>query len=47
MVFVGKPGRKMPLGKPRLRWQDDIKMDFQEIGWAGLDWIDVAHDRYR
>jgi hypothetical protein len=36
---VGKPEGKRPLGKPRSRWVDNIKMDFTEIGWDGVDWI--------
>jgi hypothetical protein len=34
-----------PLGRPRCRWVDNIKMDLREIGWDGVDWIDVAQDR--
>jgi hypothetical protein len=45
-VFVGKPKRKRPLGRPWRRWEDNIKMDIQEVGW-GMDWIDLAHDRNR
>jgi len=37
---VGKPEGKKPLGRPRRRWQDNIKMDFQEVG--GIDWIELA-----
>jgi hypothetical protein len=44
-VLVGKPGGKRPLGRPRSRWVDSIKMDLREIGWDGMDWIDVAEDR--
>jgi hypothetical protein len=36
-IFVGKPERKRPLGRPRRRWVDNIKMDLKEIGWCGLD----------
>jgi hypothetical protein len=39
------PEGKRPLGRPRCRWEDDIKMDFREIGWGGMDWIDLAQDR--
>jgi hypothetical protein len=41
---VGKPERKRPLGRTRRRWVDNIKMDL-EIGWDGMDWIDLAQDR--
>jgi len=43
--LVGKPGGKRPLGRPRRRWEDNIKMDLKEIKWAGVDWIDLAWDR--
>jgi len=39
--------RNRPLGRPRSRWEDNIKMDFQEAGCGGMDWIDVAQDRDR
>jgi hypothetical protein len=42
---VGKPEGKRPLGRPRLRWVDNIKMDLIEIGWDGVDWIELAQDR--
>jgi hypothetical protein len=42
---VGKPERKRPLGRPRCRWVNKIKMDFRDIGWNGIDWVDVAQDR--
>jgi hypothetical protein len=42
---VGKPKGKRPLGRPIRRWEDNIKMDLREIGWGGMDWIDVAYDR--
>jgi hypothetical protein len=42
---VGKPEGKIPLGRPRRRWVDNIKMDLREIGWDYMDWIDVAQDR--
>jgi hypothetical protein len=45
MVLVGKPEGKRPLVRPRLRWEDNIKMDLREIG--GMDWIDAAQDRDR
>jgi len=44
-VYVGKLEGKIPLGRPRLRWEDNIKMDLQEVGCGGMDWIDQAHDR--
>jgi hypothetical protein len=42
---VGKPEGKRPLGRPRRRWKNNIKMDFREIGWGGVDWIDLVQDR--
>jgi len=36
---------KRPLGSPRRRWEDNIKMDLQEVGYGGMAWIDLAHDR--
>jgi hypothetical protein len=44
---VGKPEKKRPLGRPRHRWVDNIKMDLREIGWNGVDWIDMAQYRYQ
>jgi hypothetical protein len=44
-IFVGKPERKRPLGRTRRRWVDNIKINFREIGWDGMDWIDLAQDR--
>jgi hypothetical protein len=46
-VLVGKPEGKRPLGRPRLRWEDNIKMDLQEVGCGGMDWIELAQDRDR
>ena len=46
-VFVGKPEGKRPLGRPRRRWEDDIKMDLQEVGCGGMDWTELAQDRDR
>jgi len=40
--LVGKPERKRPLGRSRPRWEDNIKMDLQEVGCGGMDWIDLA-----
>ena len=45
--LVGKPQGKSPLGRPRCRWEDNIKMDLQEVGCGGMDWIDLAQDRDR
>jgi hypothetical protein len=42
---VGKPEERRPLGRPRHRWEDNIKMDFWEDGWGGMDWIHLAQDR--
>jgi hypothetical protein len=44
MIMVGKPEGKRPLGRPRCRWENNIKMDLREIGWGGKDWIDLAQD---
>jgi hypothetical protein len=44
-ILVGKPEGKRPLRKPRRRWVDNIKMGRREIGWDGMDWIDLAQDR--
>jgi hypothetical protein len=44
-VLVGKPEGKRPLGRPRRWWEDNIKMDLQEVRCAGMDWIDLAQDR--
>jgi hypothetical protein len=44
-VLVGKPEGKGPLGRPRRRWEDNIKMNLQEVGYGGMDWIDMAQDR--
>jgi len=45
--FVGKPERKSPLGRPRHRGEYNIKIDIQEVGCEGLDWIELAQDRDR
>jgi hypothetical protein len=42
MILVGKPEGKRPPGKQRRRWLDNIKRDLEEIGWHGVDWIDLA-----
>jgi hypothetical protein len=46
-VLVGKPKGKRPLGRPRRRWEDEIRMDLREIGSGGVDWIRLAQDRDR
>jgi hypothetical protein len=46
-LLVGKPERKRPLGRPRRRWVDNIRMDLGEVGWGDVDWIDLAQDRNR
>jgi len=46
-VLVGKPEGKRPLGRPRCRWVDNIRMDFQEVGCGYMDWIGLAQDRDR
>ena len=46
-VLVGKLEGKRPLGRPRHRWEDNIKMDLQEVRCGGMDWIEVAQDRDR
>ena len=46
-VLLGKPEGKRSLGRRRLEWEDNIKMDLQEVGWEGMDWIDLAYDRDR
>jgi len=47
MVLVRKPEGKRPLGIPRRRWEDNIKMDLQEVGCGGMDWIELAQDMDR
>jgi hypothetical protein len=44
-ILVGKPEGKRPLRRPRHRWEDNIRIDLREIGWGGMDWIDLAQDR--
>jgi hypothetical protein len=44
-LLVGKPEGKRPIGRPRRRWVENIKMDVLEIGWGGVDWIGLAQDR--
>jgi len=45
--FVGQLEGKRPLGRPRHKWEDNIKMDLQEVGCGGMDWIELAQDRDR
>jgi hypothetical protein len=44
-ILVGKPERRKQLGRSRRKWEDNVKMDFREIEWGGMDWIDLARDR--
>jgi hypothetical protein len=46
-ALMGKPEGRRPLGRPRRRWEDNIKMDLREVGWGVMDWIDLAHDTDR
>ena len=46
-VLVGNPEGKRPLGRPRRRWEDNIKMDLQEVGWGRGDWMELAQGRER
>jgi hypothetical protein len=46
-VLVGKPEGKRPIGRPRRRWEDGIRMDLEEIDWGGVEWIHLAQDRDR
>jgi hypothetical protein len=43
-ILMGKPEGTRPLGRPRRRWVDNIKMYLREIGWGGMNWIDLAQD---
>jgi hypothetical protein len=45
--LMGKPEGKRPLGRPRRRWENGIKMDLKEIGWGGVEWIQLAQGRDR
>jgi hypothetical protein len=45
VLLVGKPEGKRPLGRPRRRWVDNIRMDLGEVGWGDVDWICLAKDR--
>jgi hypothetical protein len=46
-ILVGKPEGRRPLGRPRRRWVDNIRMDLGEVGWGDVDWIGLAQDRDR
>jgi hypothetical protein len=46
-LLVGNPEGKRPLGRPRRRWVDNIRMDLGEVGWGDVDWIDLTQDRNR
>jgi hypothetical protein len=46
-ILVGRPEGRRPLGRPRRRWEDNIKMDLQEVGLGGMDWIAMVQDRDR
>jgi hypothetical protein len=46
-ILVGKPESKRPLGRTRRKWVNNIKMDLREIGWDGMDWIDLAQDKHQ
>ena len=46
-VLMGKPVGTRPLGRPRRRWEDNIKLDLQEVGCGGMDWIELAQDMDR
>ena len=46
-MLVGKPEGKRPLGRPRRRWENNIKMNLQKVGCGSMDWIELAHDRDR
>jgi hypothetical protein len=46
-ALVGKPEGRRRLGRPRRRWEDNIKMDLREVRWGGMDWINLAQDRNR
>jgi hypothetical protein len=45
--LVGRPEGRRPLGRPRRRWEDNIKMEIREVGWGGMNWIELSQDRDR
>jgi hypothetical protein len=46
-VLMGKPEGKRPLGRPRCRWEDGIRMDLREMGWGSVDWIQLTQNMYQ
>jgi hypothetical protein len=46
-ILVGRPEGRRPLGRPRRRWEDNIEMDLREVGWGGMDWIELVQERDR
>jgi len=46
-ILVGKPEGKRPLGRPRPRWEENIKINLEDLGYGGVDWIELAQDRDR
>jgi hypothetical protein len=46
-ILLGRPEGRRPLGRPRRRWEDNIKMGLQDLGWVGMNWIELAQDRDR
>jgi hypothetical protein len=44
-ILVGKPNRERSLGRPRCRWEEQIKMELQEVGWGGMGWSNLAQER--
>jgi hypothetical protein len=46
-ALVGKPKGKRPRGRPRRRWEDELRMELREIGWGSVDWIQLAQDRHQ
>jgi hypothetical protein len=46
-LLVGKPEGRNPLGRPRRRWLDNIRMDLVEVGWSDVDWVGLAQNRHR
>jgi len=46
-ILLGKPEEKRSLGRPRCRWEDNNKMDYRQVGWESMDWIELVQDRER